>query len=113
MSKHKRKQIQKQSFELNQIEPIIKKWMFEILLFLGGDKEFIRSHDFLRDNVAQALGLEQWIDVKKEDFGKLAIKNTLKIQYSKVEYVDTFSIENKDLEANLNQLADLVGLNQI
>jgi len=100
------------NFEHNHIEPIVKKWMLEILLFLGGNKCFIREDDFSVDIIANKLGLEQWIDVKKECFDKLAIKNMLQEQYSKVESLDVLSIENKVLRGNLNQLANLVGLNQ-
>jgi len=42
-------------------DPVIRLWLLRILIALGGHREFVRSHGFNNDALAEILGLGHWM----------------------------------------------------
>lgn len=93
-------------------EPIVRLWLLRMLVPMGGHHKLIRSRGFASDGLAQALGLDDWIDADDNngDFdakGALAELRRLHRQHE----AQARSLKVPVLmQRNIARLAALVGL---
>lgn len=59
-------------------DPVIRLWLLRILIALGGHREFVHSHGFNNDALAEILGLCHWIDPSPNDFDLKAVQGELR-----------------------------------
>lgn len=111
-------------------DPIICLWLLRILVPLGGHREFIRSHGFNNDTLAEVLGLGHWVapgdfdvpaflrrsskasqnDLEKDDFDQKVVLSELRILHQKAEKQWKHEPLPDCLQSNVRQLSELVGL---
>ena len=117
--------------EVISLEPdsIIHLWILRILMLLGGHREFIHSHGFNDDTLAQTLGLKSWIDSSEcalaiprflqpqgsdesdSDFNVKKVLSDLRRLHQQAEKKARTAIP-PCLQHNIRQLTVLVGLSQ-
>jgi len=86
-------------------DPIIRLWLLRILVPLGGHREFVRTHGFNNDTLAEVLGLGHWVDptqfdipdflrrsskashadAEKNEFDLKAVQSELRVLHQKAE----------------------------
>ncbi len=91
-------------------DPIILLWLLRILVPLGGQREFVRSHGFNNDTLAEVIGLGHWIDPSPNDFDLKAVQSELRMLHQKAEKQWEKAPLPACLRNNVGQLSDLVGL---
>ena len=91
-------------------DPIILLWLLRILVPLGGHREFVRSHGFNNDTLAEVIGLGHWIDPSPNDFDLKAARSELRLLHLKAEKQWAKAPLPACLRNNVRQLSDLVGL---
>jgi len=91
-------------------DPIILLWLLRILVPLGGHREFVLSHGFNNDTLAEVIGLGHWIDPSPNDFDPKAVRSELRMLYQKAEKQSAKAAPPACLRNNIGQLSDLVGL---
>ena len=111
-------------------DPIIRLWLLRILVPLGGHREFIRSHGFNNDTLAEVLGLGHWVapgdfdvpaflrrsskasqsDLEKDDFDQKVVLSELRVLHQKAEKQWKHEPLPDCLQSNVRQLSELVGL---
>lgn len=91
-------------------DPIIVLWLLRILVPLGGNREFVRSHGFNNDTLAEVIGLGYWIDPPANDFDLKAVQSELRLLHQKAEKQWAKAALPACLRSNVRQLSDLVGL---
>lgn len=91
-------------------DPIILLWLLRILVPLGCHREFVHSHGFSHDTLAEVIGLGHWVDPSSNDFSLKAIQSELRLLYQKAEGQWTKAPIPACLRKNVGQLSDLVGL---
>ena len=91
-------------------DPIILLWLLRILVPLGGQREFMRSHGFNNDTLAEVIGLGHWIDPSPNDFDPKAVQSELRLLHQKAEKQWAKAPLPACLRNNVGQLSDLVGL---
>jgi transitional endoplasmic reticulum ATPase len=111
-------------------DPIIRLWLLRILVPLGGHREFIRSHGFNNDTLAEVLGLGHWVapgdfdipaflrrsskasqnDLEKGDFDPKVVLSELRVLHQKAEKQWKNEPLPDCLRCNVRQLSELVGL---
>jgi AAA+ superfamily predicted ATPase len=84
--------------------------MLRILVPLGGHRALLRRGGFSDDDVAQALGLEAWLDDEERDFDAAAIRLELRDSHRAAEAAGAILAVPPTLRANMARLATLVGL---
>ena len=108
------------------IGPVVQLWILRILMTLGGHRDFITSHGFSNDAVAEALGLGFWIDasqhaipeflrkrgapVTDRDFNAKQVLADLRLLHRHAEKQSANVALPPCLKLNIGQLANLVGL---
>lgn len=91
-------------------DPTILLWLLRILMPLGGHREFVRSHGFNNDTLAESIGLGHWIDPSPNDFDLKAVQSELRLLHQKAEKQWAKAPLPACLCNNVGQLSDLVGL---
>jgi transitional endoplasmic reticulum ATPase len=91
-------------------DPITLLWLLRILVPLGGHREFVRSHGFNNDTLAEAVGLGHWIDPSPHDFDLKVVRSELRLLHQKAEKQWAKAHLPACLRNNVGQLSDLVGL---
>ena len=91
-------------------DPIILLWLLRILVPLGGHREFVRSHGFNNDTLAEVIGLGHWIDPSPKDFDLKAVQSELRLLHQKAEKQWAKTSLPTCLRNNVGQLSDLVSL---
>ena len=69
----------------SDVDPIIRLWVFRILVELGGYRKFLESDGFENDTVAEMLGLGHWIDPFPKEFDQKAVYAELRGLHQKAE----------------------------
>lgn len=77
---------------------------------LGGHREFVRSHGFNNDTLAEAIGLGHWIAPSPNDFDLKAVQSELRLLHQKAEKQWAKAPLPACLRNNVGQLSDLAGL---
>lgn len=100
------------SYTANMLEsnPIVLLWVLRILVPLGGHREFVRSHGFNDDKLAEVIGLGHWIDPFPKDFDLKVVQSELRTLHQKAEKRWAKAPLADCLCHNVRQLSDLVGL---
>jgi len=93
-------------------EPYIRLWLFRILVTLGRHREFLSSDGFYSDDLAEALGLAQWLDPALEDFDRVRVLAELRRLHQKAEKQSKKISMPPCLCGNVRRLSDLVGLSE-
>lgn len=111
-------------------DSIIHLWILRILMLLGGHREFIHSHGFNDDTLAETLGLKSWIDSSEcglaipsflqpqgsaksdSDFNGKRVLSDLRRIHQQVERKKAQVTIPACLQSNIDQLTGLVGLSQ-
>ena len=94
------------------VPPLVHLWILRILIPLGMHKEFIQMYFFADNDIAELLGLSEWVNVDPDTFDTKAIRshlqkiykfNSPKIRKSKIP---------STLRGNILHLAKIVGLSE-
>lgn len=96
----------------SDLPPVLRLWLFRILVPLGGYKEFISKNGFSNDNLAEVLGLGKWIDPTDQEFDQQKVRNALRRLYQTGEKKFGDSATPEHLLINVERLASLVGLTE-
>ncbi len=104
--------MRKRPCTITEVNPRVRLWMLRILVKLGGHRQFLYSHGFRDDSIAQAIGLGHWID-NEEDLTHRQMLSELRRLHREVEQKHARAALPAGLGGNLNRLSKLVGLNAI
>ncbi len=96
-----------------EVSPLLRLWMLRVLVPLGGHKKFISKDGFSNDHIAEALGLDKWIDPVDQEFDVRKVRNTLRRLHQAAEKERSDSSIPEYLSGNVDRLAVLVGLTAI
>lgn len=94
------------------IAPLTQLWMLRMLVPLGGHRELVGLRGFTDDALAQALGLDEWVDPEDRDFDPAAVRARLRELQQHAERRGERALP-PILEANIGRLSELVGLNRV
>lgn len=92
--------------------PIMHLWILRILIPLGMHQELINGFSFADNNIAEFVGLSEWVNSKSKDFDPKAIKSQLQSIYKSTIFKLNNSKISTILEKNIFDLAKIVGLSQ-
>lgn len=96
-----------------QLPPHIALWMLRLLTSPQGMHKFVRKGDFARDDLAYAVGLDNWIDPEDRHFKPAAVRAALYQRLTLVERECAKSPLPALLQDNVQRLATLVGLDAV
>ena len=107
-------------------DPIVHLWLLRILVTLGRHRDFVQSHCFSNDALAEALGLGFWIDSSQQpypaflrrghappqdsDFDSKQVLANLRALHRQAEQEWHKATPPAYLRHNIGQLSTLVGL---
>ena len=92
---------------------LIRRWLLQILVPLGGHRQFVGTHGFQDDSLAEFLGLGKWIDSDEYDFDPRRIVGQLRRQHRALGTAAAAVPPTSILSVNLSRLADLLELSEI
>ncbi|PPC83984.1 MAG: hypothetical protein CTY38_03005 [Methylotenera sp.] len=94
---------------------IVLLWLLRIMVPLGGYKSLLRENDFRDDELAKALGFNDYISCTNAlKYSHSEVKTRLLQYWESAETNENhFEFKNSLLEKNLQALAGLVGLNKV
>ncbi len=100
------------TFGAQDLPAIVRLWILRLLVPMGGHKQFIMSHGFGDDTLAEVLGLGEWIDVELEDrFDSKAARVALLRLHRAAERNSGMTAATPErLVCNIARLSELVGL---
>ncbi|MCV4754089.1 hypothetical protein OFC37_32000, partial [Escherichia coli] len=81
-----------------------------ILVPLGGYRQFLCSHGFNNDTLAEAIGLGHWVDPSPDDFDQKAVLSELRLLHQQAERQWAKALLPARLRRNVEKLSSLVGL---
>ena len=90
--------------------PISRLWALRVLIDLKAHQGFVRKHDFRDDDLAHALGLDDWVEVRADVFDRKSVLGELRKQHLQAKRGSRKAALPQALERNLKQLAELAGL---
>lgn len=93
-----------------EIDPIVRLWLLRMLVLLGAHKEFINIDSFKCDIVAESLGLTKYVDLSRDEFDQVAVKNDLKRLHLEAERKISSLNFSGVFKKNIDRLAKLVDL---
>lgn len=93
--------------------PHIALWALRLLTSPTGLRHFVRQDGFARDDIAATLGLSHWIDPEDRAFSPAAVRAELFKLLDKAQRAMARAALPAMLQANLDRLAALVGLNEV
>ena len=95
-----------------ELAPIVRIWLLRMLVPLGGHREFISQHGFNNDQLAELLGLSEWIDPVRRDFDPKKVRTSLRKLYQIGERELCGAVAPPCLQGNVARLSALVGLTE-
>jgi len=110
MATRHRIRIHSDSLATSNVAPIVQLWLFRLMVPLGAHREFIHSHGFANDQVAQLLGLGEWVEPFSGTFPLKVVRTRLHQIYAASERALRESKVPSCLSGNVAQLSRLVGL---
>lgn len=110
MSKHYR---YRSNYMPVEIPDILKLWLFRLLIPLGAHRQFICRNGFSEDSLAEALGLDDWIDPPTKHFDPQTVRAKLRKLHQQAERKSAFATMPPSLAANVARLAELVNLSDV
>ena len=93
-------------------DPLVRLWVWRILVPLGGYRDFIRKYDFSDDDLARMIGLERWLDTEEEWDAK-AVMRELKSMHRQCNARLRDVKPSGYLQRNINRLVKRVGLSKV
>ncbi len=93
-----------------ELPPLVHLWMLRLLVPLGGQKRFVTKHGFIEDEVAEALGLGDWIDPESFEFNAKAVRAKLRLLHEGGEERFREAPAPTMLAKNVERFAVLAGL---
>ena len=96
-----------------QLPPHITLWMLRLLTSPQGMHKFVRKSDFARDDLAYAVGLDNWIDPEDRPFNPAAVRAALYQRLVQAQHECAKSPLPALLQGNVQRLATLVGLDAV
>ena len=93
-----------------EVFPLLTLWTLRVLVPLGGHKKFITKRGFCNDQIAEALGLEKWIEPDDDNFDVRKVRSALRRLHQAAEKSTQDLAIPEHLSVNVNRLAELVGL---
>lgn len=109
--KHRRRTTYSAQSAPQQSPPSVLLWMLRILVPLAGHRELVGSRGFSDDRLARALGLGEWIDPEDRDFDTAIVRARLRELHREAEHKPNNALP-PILRANIDRLADLVGMSE-
>ena len=94
----------------NGLAPLVHLWMLRLLVPLGGQKRFVQKHGFENDDLAEALGLDDWIDPESVDFNAKTVRAKLRVLHEDGEERFGQASAPPVLSGNVERFASLAGL---
>jgi SpoVK/Ycf46/Vps4 family AAA+-type ATPase len=93
--------------------PIVQLWILRLLIPLGLHRHFIMKHDFMNDDLAAALGLQEWIQPGPNEFNAPVVRGKLRLSHRTMEERAGSLAVSDRLADNIRRLQALVGLSDI
>lgn len=93
--------------------PHVALWMLRLLTSPAGLRNFVRRHEFARDDIAHAVGLGHWIDPDGHPFDPQAVRAELYQQLDKAQRACAKASLPALLQGNVQRLTTLVGLDAV
>lgn len=90
--------------------PVVKLWLYRILIELGGHKSFIKRGGLSDDGLAEAVGLSCWTDDQTDRFVASEALSDLRARARAAEARSRQPGIPRTLSANAQRLARLLGL---
>lgn len=103
----------KRSFFSNfnqDLDPLPRLWILRILMRLKAHTRFIRSDDFMDDDIATAIGLGKWVDSDTREFNRVAVRAELSAMHEKVEASCGKARPSAAMARNIKQLSRMLEL---
>lgn len=122
------------SGSLVRVDPVVYLWILRILMRLGGHRKFIKPFGFMDDELAEAIGMEAWLEdgvaTSRKDLRAIVKRNKFRMDET-VEFDAPGALahvreEHEALEPqaaslamrgclrrNVEQLAELAGLSHV
>jgi SpoVK/Ycf46/Vps4 family AAA+-type ATPase len=98
----------------DQSLPFISLWIYRILLHLGGFKRFVNKNEFASDDIAEMIGLGEFIDTEEGNgFSKREIRKTCNDNYAQLSDELKKTALPGYLQNSIDEISQLVGLNSI
>jgi SpoVK/Ycf46/Vps4 family AAA+-type ATPase len=92
--------------------PFITLWIYRILLHLGGLKRFVSKSEFANDDIAEIIGLGDFIDSEEDNsFSKSKIRKACNDNYSYLSDELNGLFLPSNLQNSIDEISQLVGLN--
>lgn len=98
---------------VREVDAISELWMLRILVPLGGHKVFVTRNGFSEDRVARLIGIGEWLDNDELEFDSAAVRAQLREMHAAAEVRVPRLAPPAGLRANMDRLAQLVGLTEI
>lgn len=73
------------SGKAHEIDNLVRLWILRLLVPLEGHREFLNSHSFGNDSLAEILGLGEWIDNDKKEYKPHLIRSKLRQMHREAE----------------------------
>lgn len=90
----------------------ISLWIYRIILNLGGLKKFVIKNEFVSDDIAETIGLGDFIDNEEDtNFSKSKIRKVCAEHYSQLSNELKEQTLPSYLQHSINEIGQLVGLN--
>lgn len=93
-----------------EINNLIRLWLLRLLVPLGGHREFLNSHSFGNDSLAEILGLGDWVDNNKKEFNPQLLRSELRHMHREAERTLCHATPSKRLSKNIARISSLVGM---
>ena len=107
MARGRRTQFGQSSMETS---PIVGLWAVRVLMGLGMHRDFLSEHGFSNDNLAQVIGLGDWIDCTRREFDRKKVLTEMRKIHRDMETHSDDKVVPTILQENVVRLSKLVGL---
>lgn len=93
-----------------QLAPITQRWILRLVVALSGHREWVGKHGFSDEQLALALGLQEWVDLDGRNFDAASVQARLRELHRQNERKSDPPLPAV-LQANIARLSALVGMN--
>ncbi|MEX3693859.1 AAA family ATPase [Paraburkholderia sp. BR14263] len=92
------------------LSPKVRLWILRLLVLLGCQNAFVQRGGFSDDQLAEALGLGEWIDNEDDGFSAAAARKKLRKLHLSAEATLDGTPMSSRASSNIQRLAELAGL---
>lgn len=92
---------------------IVRLWILRMLVRLGVQRSFVREHDFTMDDLAEALGLGDWVEPTPKVFDSKQVRAQIRTLYRTAEREAAHTSAPEGLRQNIARIQQLVGLTDV